>query len=107
MVAGGDRRCSADGSGGADGNRSGDGTEKMCGLEDIRRQIDEIDDKLLELFCRRMDAVKGVAAFKIENGMPVFRPEREKMILERVESDAGADMGAYARDFFSNVMRIS
>jgi len=59
------------------------------------------------LFCRRMDLVKGVAAYKIENNMPVLRPEREAEILERVQKQAGAEYGGYARDFFENMMRIS
>lgn len=33
-------------------------------LEKIREQINEIDDQLIELFARRMRAVRDVAAFK-------------------------------------------
>lgn len=76
-------------------------------LEKIREQIDEIDAQILELFCRRMDVVKGVAEYKIENNMQVLRPEREKAILERVKADAGEEYGDYAADLFENIMRVS
>jgi len=76
-------------------------------LEKIREQIDEIDAQILELFCRRMDVVKGVAEYKIKNNMQVLRPEREKAILERVRADAGEEYGDYAADLFENIMRVS
>lgn len=76
-------------------------------LEKIREQIDEIDAQILELFCRRMDVVKSVAEYKIENNMQVLRPEREKAILERVRADAGEEYGDYAADLFENIMRVS
>lgn len=79
----------------------------MNHLDDIRKEIDKTDTELLELFCRRMDLVKGVAAYKIENNMEVFRPERENAILDRVEKSAGKEYGKYARDLFTQMMRIS
>ena len=76
-------------------------------LNEIREQIDAIDSQLLELFCRRMDVVKGVAEYKIANDMPVLRPEREQAILERVKAEAGDEYGDYAVDLFENMMRVS
>ena len=76
-------------------------------LDEIRIKIDEIDTQILDLFCRRMDLVKGVAAYKIENDMPVFRPEREKLILERVRADAGEEYGDYAVKLFETAMAVS
>ena len=76
-------------------------------LDKIREQIDAIDSQILELFCRRMDVVKGVAEYKIASDMPVLRPEREKAILDRVKADAGQEYGDYAADLFENMMRVS
>ena len=76
-------------------------------LEEIRKKIDETDGQLLELFCRRMDLVREVAAYKIEHRMEVLRPEREQAILERVAGQAEPGYGEYAVDFFSELMRIS
>ena len=58
-------------------------------LEDTRKEIDEIDARLLELFCRRMELAADVAAYKSRHGLPTLRPEREKEILDRAEEKAG------------------
>ncbi|MGN1349747.1 MAG: chorismate mutase [Anaerovoracaceae bacterium] len=76
-------------------------------LEEIRGQIDAIDRELVDAFCRRMDLAKKVAAYKIENDMPVLRPEREVFILDKVEAQAGEEYGGYVRDLYQHVLRES
>ena len=76
-------------------------------LEEIREQIDEIDAQILELFCRRMDLVKQVAEYKIENGLPVLHPGREQKILDRVRLDGGEAYGDYAAAVFQRMMEVS
>lgn len=76
-------------------------------LDEIRKRIDEADRDLIDVFCRRMDLVKRVAAYKLEHDMPVLRPEREEAVLERVQALAGAKYGDYARDLYGHVMRVS
>ncbi len=50
-------------------------------LEDLRKTIDEIDEKLVELLEDRMDIVEKVARFKIENKTPVFDGKREEEVI--------------------------
>ena len=76
-------------------------------LDEIRLQIDGVDSELLKLFCKRMELVKDVAEYKIENDMPVFRPERENEILNRASESAGEEFGDYAKDFFKCIMKVS
>lgn len=76
-------------------------------LEEIRKKIDEADRELIAVFCKRMDLVKQVAAYKIENNMAVLRPDREEAVLNRVQALAGAKYGDYARDLYGHVMRVS
>lgn len=76
-------------------------------LEDTRKEIDEIDARLLELFCRRMELAADVAAYKNRHGLPTLRPEREKEILERTGEKAGPVFSPYARRFFEGVMGLS
>lgn len=76
-------------------------------LDEIRKEIDEIDREMVAAFCRRMDLAKKVAAYKIENDMPVLRPEREVFILDKVEAEAGEAYGPYARDLYLHVLRES
>jgi len=54
------------------------------GLVDIRKQVDEVDNRLLELLNERMDLVHQVGLLKAKSGGAVYRPEREKAIIGRL-----------------------
>ena len=53
-------------------------------LDDLRREIDEIDDNLHDLLMRRAEIVEGVPAVKRSGNTPALRPGREAMILRRL-----------------------
>ena len=54
-------------------------------LDAIRKQIDELDDKLIELINRRATLAKEVGVLKKNNNEDsYYRPEREAQILRRV-----------------------
>ena len=52
-------------------------------LNDLRKKIDQIDSRLLELLNERMDVVRQVGELKRSTNAIIFRPEREKAILDR------------------------
>ncbi|MGF1609395.1 MAG: chorismate mutase, partial [Kiloniellales bacterium] len=54
-------------------------------LDDLRRDIDEIDVALHDLLMRRTEIGRRIGAVKGENG-PYFRPGREAQILRRLVS---------------------
>ena len=76
-------------------------------LQEIRTQLNGIDDQMLSLFCRRMALVKDVAAYKIEHQLPVLDANREQAIIDRVSQAAGEEMGGYARTLFETLMALS
>ena len=53
-------------------------------LNQIREEIDTIDQELVRLFCKRMDLAAKVAHYKQENNLPIFVPARERTILQSV-----------------------
>ena len=55
-------------------------------LDELRVQIDRIDDTLLELYNERMELVHQVGELKNTTGAPIYRPEREKAIINRLKS---------------------
>ena len=55
----------------------------MKNLEEARKEIDLIDTKIIELFEKRMDTVKDVAIYKINNNIPVLDSSREQLMLEK------------------------
>lgn len=53
-------------------------------LEDLRERIDYLDDQLLDILNERMELVKKVGDLKRSSNTIIYRPEREKQILERL-----------------------
>lgn len=61
-------------------------------LSGMRKEIDEIDRQIVDLLNRRYRIVLDVGKWKQENNMPVYAPEREKMLLERLKTLNGGPM---------------
>ncbi len=55
-------------------------------LDELRVKIDRIDDTLLKLYNERMELVHQVGEVKNITGAPIYRPEREQAILNRLKS---------------------
>lgn len=53
-------------------------------LDDIRAQIDSIDQSLLELLSQRSDLVHQVGEVKKRDGLQIYAPEREEALLRRL-----------------------
>ena len=50
----------------------------MQSLEEMRKELDVIDDQITTLYERRMKVCEGVAEYKIKNGRKVFDKTRER-----------------------------
>ncbi len=55
-------------------------------LDELRLKIDTLDDTLLKLYNERMELVHKVGELKNTTGAPIYRPEREQAILNRLKS---------------------
>jgi chorismate mutase len=53
-------------------------------LETLRRAIDAVDSRLLELIHERVRLVLEVGDYKAKHGLAVYDPERERRLLERL-----------------------
>jgi chorismate mutase/prephenate dehydratase len=53
-------------------------------LNKLRETLDAIDDELLILLNKRMEIVHKVGTVKAQSGGAIYRPEREKSIIERL-----------------------
>ena len=76
-------------------------------IQQLRNEIDTIDEELVQLFCRRMDVAAQVADYKRENHLPIFVPAREREILANVAQKAGDEMGNYTRVLYSMLFELS
>jgi chorismate mutase / prephenate dehydratase len=55
-------------------------------LEELRNQIDSLDNQMLEILNKRMEVVKHVGELKKSTQTVIYRPEREKQIVDRLTS---------------------
>lgn len=76
-------------------------------LDELRNEINEIDEQMLTLFLRRMELCKGVAAYKKDNGLPIFQSSRENEIIDKVRKASPENMADASALFFTEIMDIS
>jgi chorismate mutase len=57
-------------------------------LEELRRSIDDVDRKILELMAERARLVLAVGDVKRARNMAVHDPDRERRVLERLGAQA-------------------
>ncbi len=76
-------------------------------LNEIRSEIDKVDQKLVDLFVERMNLSAQVADYKKENKLPIYVPSRERQKLQEVAAQAGSDMDNYTRVLYSMIFELS
>ncbi|MEA3314335.1 MAG: chorismate mutase [Campylobacterota bacterium] len=57
-------------------------------LDILRDTLDNIDSRVLKLLNKRMQTVHQVGVVKAKSGGAIYRPEREKSIIERLEKES-------------------
>lgn len=65
-----------------------DGKQSTEDLSNLRQQIDELDDQLLELLAKRMRVSQEIATFKKEHDMTIVQTDRYDEILHKRVSQA-------------------
>lgn len=76
-------------------------------LNELRLEMDQIDDQLVQLFVQRMDVAAKIADCKKETGTPILVPSRERAKLQDVAQKAGPDMANYTRVLYSMLFELS
>ncbi len=76
-------------------------------LNELRGEIDTIDDQLVRLFCQRMEVAARISDYKKEHGLPVFAPAREREKLVAVARKAGPHLANDTRVLYSMLFELS
>ena len=76
-------------------------------IQELRGQIDQIDDQIVQLFGQRMDVAAQIADYKKENNLPILVPAREREKLQDVAQKAGPEMAGYTRVLYSMLFELS
>ena len=56
------------------------------GLDALRDRLDIIDERILSLLSERAEVIMQVADFKRHHNIPIYVPEREVSIIERLRT---------------------
>ena len=65
-------------------------------LEEWRKKIDAIDNKLSGLLCERLNCAQSISSLKQQIGEEVLQPAREKEVLSNVLNKADSELKAGA-----------
>lgn len=80
----------------------------MKSIDESRKEINEIDSCLADLFEKRMMVCKDIALYKKEHNLPIFDEKREKeVILNNCNKLQNKDFEAYYISFLHAIMDIS
>ena len=60
----------------------------MITLEDLRRDLDRVDEVLVRLLNERARCVCEIGRLKKEQGIEIYQPDREKEVLKHVREVA-------------------
>lgn len=60
-------------------------------LDDLRRDLDEVDELLIDLLAQRAELVAAIWAWKEKHGVERFDPVREQALKERLLSRAESE----------------
>jgi chorismate mutase len=81
----------------------------LTGLDDCRRKISDIDEKIIKLIDQRMEVSKKIFEAKRMEGRQISDPEREKQVL-RMAADLARERNLDAdaiREIFVILIRMS
>ncbi len=83
----------------------GESARASAALEALRRKIDRLDQKLVDLLNDRARLVVEVGAFKRGSGTPIYAPHREAQVLARaLERNAGPLPGRAIEGIYRELM---
>jgi chorismate mutase len=78
-------------------------------LEDVRKEISEIDEEMLRLIARRMELAGRVLEEKRKTGMPISDDRQNRLVLKRAmerATELNVDT-AWVKEIFSILIRMS
>lgn len=81
---------------------------KENNIEELRKEINEIDLAMSKLFMVRMEVVSKIASYKNELGLPIFDEEREKELIKKNLSQiSNIKLKKYYLSFLNEILKLS
>lgn len=77
-------------------------------LIEIRKKINEVDEKIASAFEERMHLVKEVINYKMEHNLPIYDEKREIEVLNKnISLIKDDELKEYFKEFLIDMMNVS
>ena len=76
-------------------------------IQEIRKEIDRVDDQFVKLFNERMHLSSQIAEVKREQDLPVLNVRREREILNEVAAKSDPELANYSQVLYSLIFELS
>lgn len=77
------------------------------GLDNLRKELDEIDNELIEVFKKRMDITKKIGRYKRVRDVPVRDRGRENEIIKRLEDQVEEEYKFAVEPLYEKIFQLS
>ncbi len=76
-------------------------------LNYYRNELDIIDLEMQELFKKRMQIVKKIANYKVQNNLTTYDKVRENTQLENIVQNKDKIVSSYYPEVFKSILKVS
>ena len=74
-------------------------------LDEIRKEIDKVDQGIIDLLDKRFKLVEEVYEYKVKNNIPIVQNGREKQVID-LARQRWKDLGNLDEDFVEEFMLL-
>jgi len=79
----------------------------MKDLKHLRKEIDRVNNGLMDLFIERMKISEEIGEYKRKNGMKIYDKNREDEIIAEVMEGREEKYKEYISEFLKELMKMS
>ena len=80
----------------------------MSKLDEIRKEIDKVDERMLILFEKRMKFIEEISKYKKKNNQEIFDEKREEELLEKnIAKLKNKKLAKHYQDMLKKTIEIS
>ena len=76
-------------------------------LNELREEIDKIDNAIVDLFEKRQETALKIGRYKRENNIPVTISSREADVINRLKGRADEKYGEDIEDLYKTIFDLS
>lgn len=76
-------------------------------INELRNEIDAIDDELVRLFEKRMRTASSIAEYKRANGLAVSDRSRERQVINKVTSKVSPEFSDFTKVLYQTIFDVS